>query len=141
MGMVDDGHVTAPRPSNFVYSRFAFCHFASPPSRGRNVKDHYYYCYWLFEIRRSLMVWMMLDVGLWLCYFLVHRLHSVFALVMFMLKSWLLQVFGITEFADGSHRRGGNGRVGIAVKWGKRGETWSVDDGHSKYKFSTHISY
>lgn len=116
MGMVDDGHVTHPS-LQFVYSSFHVRHFTLPLSRCRNVKDHYYYCYWLFEIRRSLMVWMLLDVGLW--YFLVHRLHSVF---MFMLKSWLLQVFGITEFADESHRKGGNWRVRIAVKWGSVGK-------------------
>jgi hypothetical protein len=29
-------------------------------------------------------------------------------------KSGLLQVFGITEFADESHRRGGNGGYGLA---------------------------
>lgn len=78
---------------------------------------HYYYYYCLGRAQHSLITF---DVVL----SLVHRLHSVFALVMFYVKSGLLQVFGITEFADESQERwewkgvwigGGKGNVGLGV--------------------------
>ena len=119
MGMVDDGHVTHHK---FVYRHNCVC--------GRSIRlyglrvtmsDHYYYYYYycccLGRVQHSLITF---DVVL----SLVHRLHSVFALVMFYVKSGLLQVFGITEFADESQERrewkgvwigGGKGNVGLGV--------------------------
>ena len=104
--------------TKFVYGHNCVCG-RSIPFYGLRVtmSDHYYYYCCLGSGQHSLITF---DVVV----FLVHRLHSVFALVMFYVKSGLLQVFGITEFADESQERwewkgvwigGGKGTVGLGV--------------------------
>ena len=76
------------------------------------------YCYWLVSWDSLLLSSFNTLFNYFSCcgyvVFLEHRLHSVFCVGHVYFKSGLLQVFGITEFADESHRRGGNGGHGLA---------------------------
>jgi hypothetical protein len=80
MGMVDDGHVNTSQITSAVTITSAVVQFGFQGLRVA-MSDHYYYCCCLglvvHVVQHSLITF---DVVV----FLVHRLHSVFALVMFM---------------------------------------------------------